>query len=495
MLEYISQFSQPILKTIQTAFLSLAFLAGATPTTIINNPVQEVDLTPIHQEINSLGANISALADFRSSLTSEITSTATTMTLESFTSGSDSLTVGRTYGFKIGGREYVIGEASTGNTIINMTRGISRGTGTTTVAAYQSRWGRGASVEITDAPILIRAANILGGVQGIENVLKYDSSVATTTIDDDNKNLVNYELLTYTAFNGAGVINASATQKGVVELATQTETASSTTNGSAGVLAIPASNATSTYNSATAPLRVVVTKNNGKIDTNFIDLTTFTGQSTIASTTIYATTTSGIWVKPANLRYLIVEMVGGGGGSGGSTDANFISGGGAGGGYAKKVIPASALGSTETITIGAGGSAGTGSTNSAGGVGGTTSFGSYVSATGGSGGSAPAGFSIGSVTGGTGVNGDYIESGEPSSAGIHVDSAAANNDVLITAKGGDSKFGYGGISVTKASTQDISANVGTGYGAGASGVINQSNNDINGGAGTAGYMIFTYVFY
>ena len=496
MFEFISQLTQPVLKTIQTIFLSLALFSGADPTpTIINNPVQEIDLTPIHQEINNLGANISALADFRSSLASEITSSATSMTLESFTSGSDSLTVGKTYGFKLGGREYVIGEASTGNTIINMTRGVSRGTGTSTVSAYQSRWGRGASVEMTDAPILIRTANILGGVQTIENVLKYDSTVATTTIDDDNKNLVNYELLTYTAFNGAGVINASATQKGVVELATQIETASSTANGSAGILAIPASNATSTYNSSTAPLRVVVTKNNGKIDPNFIDLSTFTGTNVIASTTIYATTTSGTWVKPSNLRYVIVELVGGGGGAGGSTDAYFASGGGAGGGYAKKVIPASALGATETVTIGAGGSAGVGSTNSAGGVGGTTSFGSYVSATGGSGGLAPAGYSIGSVAGGTGVNGDHNESGESSNPGIHVDAAAANTDVLISAKGGNSRFGYGGISVTKTSSQDVSSNTGTGYGAGASGLLNHSNGDMNGAAGTAGYILFTYVFF
>lgn len=496
MLEFISQLTQPIVKTIQTIFLSLAVISGATPSpTIINNPVQEIDLAPIHQEINNLGANISALADFRTSLASEITSSATSMTLESFTSGSDSLTVGRIYGFKLGGREYVIGEASTGNTIINMTRGLSRGTGTTTVSTYQSRWGRGTSVEITDAPILVRAANILGGIQNIENVIKYDSTVATSTIASDNKNLVNYELLAYTAFNGAGVINASLTQKGVVELATQTETASSTANGSAGVLAIPATNATSTYNSATAPLRVVVTKNNGKIDTNFIDLTTFTGSTNIASTTIYATTTSGVWVKPANLRYVIVELVGGGGGSGGSTDANFISGGGGGGGYAKKIIPASALGATETVTIGAGGTGGAGSTNSAGGVGGTTSFGSYVSATGGTGGLASAGFQIASVAGGTGVNGDYNESGEPSSAGISIDAAAANTDVLMSAKGGDSKFGYGGVSVTKSTVSDTAANVGTGYGAGASGTVNQSNADINGAAGTAGYILFTYVFF
>jgi hypothetical protein len=84
-----------------------------------------------------------------------------------------------------------------------------------------------------------------------------------------------------------------------------------------------------------------------------------------------------------------VEVVGGGGGSCGvvATDGTHwaFGTGGAGGGYAKAVILAASLSSSETVTIGAGGTAGN-TSGSDGGTGGTTSFGAFVSATGGEGG-------------------------------------------------------------------------------------------------------------
>lgn len=489
MFEFISQLTQPVLKTIQTIFLSLALFSGADPTpTIINNPVQEIDLTPIHQEINNLGANISALADFRSSLASEITSSATSMTLESFTSGSDSLTVGKTYGFKLGGREYVIGEASTGNTIINMTRGVSRGTGTSTVSAYQSRWGRGASVEMTDAPILIRTANILGGVQTIENVLKYDSTVATTTIDDDNKNLVNYELLTYTAFNGAGVINASATQKGVVELATQIETASSTANGSAGILAIPASNATSTYNSATAPLRVVVTQNNGKIDNNFIATSSLLTNISLGTTTfigsfpaynigkniqVVSTTGTSTFTVPSGITKVKVQLVGAGAGGASGVENNRGGSGGGAGGYSMKYVDVSATTSIQVFvgSGGAGGSAGQGSPGT------WTTFGTngfYLYATGGQ---------VGSLNngggGGTGVGGDLNTQG---GGGVSMEDNGVEN---ASGAGGNSFFGAGAPGL--GSSPDTVGISGGNYGGGGGGGVGD-----NGGQGGQGVIVIEW---
>ncbi len=81
----------------------------------------------------------------------------------------------------------------------------------------------------------------------------------------------------------SGSPDATTAVKGIVEIATDVETASSTPTGSTGAtLVIPASNATSTYNSATAPLKVVVTDNSGKIDGNFLDTTesyNFTGNN------------------------------------------------------------------------------------------------------------------------------------------------------------------------------------------------------------------------
>lgn len=79
----------------------------------------------------------------------------------------------------------------------------------------------------------------------------------------------------YVAFNGAAVVPATMSTPGVSQLATQLQTASSTvTNGAGYNLVIPSSNATSTYNQATAPLEVVVTQNSGKIDNNFIATST-----------------------------------------------------------------------------------------------------------------------------------------------------------------------------------------------------------------------------
>lgn len=74
-----------------------------------------------------------------------------------------------------------------------------------------------------------------------------------------------------TAFAGAS--NASETVKGIVQLATNLQAASSTPNGStAARLVIPASMATSTP--GTAGLWAVITNNAGKIAQGFIDFTT-----------------------------------------------------------------------------------------------------------------------------------------------------------------------------------------------------------------------------
>lgn len=84
--------------------------------------------------------------------------------------------------------------------------------------------------------------------------------------------IVNRDYVQGLTFGGIG--GASETATGTLEIATQIETASSTTNGTLGRLAIPSSISTSTYNPATAPLRVVVTGNSGTIDNRFISTST-----------------------------------------------------------------------------------------------------------------------------------------------------------------------------------------------------------------------------
>ena len=442
-----------------------------------------------------------AVAFYEDNLAGKITSSATSFTLVRGTDVAGTALASSTYGFVLdegtASEELVLADC-TSTACTNATRGISPVTGTTTVSALQQEHRKGASVKITDAPALIYVANIFQGSQFIENKLRYNSNLTFT----NDAELISKKYVDDTAFSGAGVVDGSATARGVLELATQLETASSTAVGGSGNLAIPSSNATSTYNSATAPLRVVVTNNAGKIDDYFIATTTLftnaslanvssitiTGTSNIASTTIYATTTTGTWTKPSNLRFLIVEAVGGGGGGGGNTDSYRGSGGGGGGGYCKKVIPTVALGSTETVTIGAAGAAGAGSGGN-GGAGGNTSFGSHCTANGGAGGDS--GGDLGA--GGTATGGDINISGGSGGDG-RGPSGGTTASIAIGGHGGNSMLGMGrGLN-----TSSVSSDGGNGglYGGGGSGAAQENDGtDHPGGAGAAGVVILTYIFY
>lgn len=251
-----------IAKALSTAFLSLSMLFGgqASP-----------DVT--------LGAAIQSAADFRSSLTSGITAVATTMTLVSTSTASgEVLTQGKTYGFKLGGREYVLGTLSAGKQITSMTRGVSLITGTTTGGVAEA-WGRGTAVEITDAPILLQISNKISGTEYFDNLLTYASALAFSTSSNqlastlfvsgaantastsafrsildgantfgglqtftalprsDATPTLGNELATKTYVDGvaiAGAPNADTTTKGVVEEATAAEIFAGTQTGGTG---------------------------------------------------------------------------------------------------------------------------------------------------------------------------------------------------------------------------------------------------------------------
>ena len=232
-------------------------------------------------------------ADFSTSLSSGISSDATTLTVVSTTtSAGENLIQGKVYGLKLGGREYVTGTLSSGKQFTSLTRGISTITGTTTTSSAEA-WGRGTSVELTDAPIVIEVANKLNGSQRIDNLLRYDDTILINTNTASTTLATKYYVDNTAA---AGCANANTTTKGCVEIATSLEAASSTPLGGTGaVTVLPSSIATSSP--FTPGNYVPITNARGVLSPAFIATTTqdvpngYTFGTTILSTA--STTLSG----------------------------------------------------------------------------------------------------------------------------------------------------------------------------------------------------------
>jgi hypothetical protein len=223
--------------------------------------------------------------------------------------------------------------------------------------------------------------------------------------------------------DSGGNQNASTTQRGIVQEATADQVKAGTSTGSTGA-------------------RLFVTP------------------ETLLKPVVTEYTTSGsphTWTKLGGLLFIDVELWAGGGSGGWRNDAGGRVGAGGGGAYIKKRFYASELGSTETVTIGAGGVARTSFNNGAGG--GNTTFGSLLFAEGGKGGFTTSSVSGDPASGGDGGRGGISsalnvllgilyglggstltaqKSGIDSGAGGSVTGAGASVD------GGDSKYGGAG---------------------------------------------------
>lgn len=215
-----------------------------------------------------------------------------------------------------------------------------------------------------------------------------------------------------------------------------------------------------------------------KIDQpGIIDPAALSGLTFVPTTRVY--TSSSTWTKPSNLKYIVVEVVGAGGngGSGNNTNGQQAGAGGGGGGYSKKTIIASALNSTETVTVGIGGSPG-----------GTSSFGTspYLQATGGNGGGGPG--SAPGGAGGVGSGGDVNISG--SAGGTSVAGGGAGLGASGAGAGGSSFLGGGGA----AGVANNGSNGGS-YGGGGGGGNGAGIGGVSGGTGANGVVIITEYYF
>jgi hypothetical protein len=181
-----------------------------------------------------------------------------------------------------------------------------------------------------------------------------------------------------------------------------------------------------------------------------------------------------------------VKCQGGGGGGGGAptTGANQVSAGsgGSGGGYAESFLLASAVGATETVTVGAGG---TGVNNTNGNDGGGSSFGALLVTGGGRGGgflaAATTNGVLAGLDGGTATVGDIRVPGDSSGGAIRIPPAS------MSGNGGSSVLGSSG----RGGFTDTSGFDGFGFGGGGGGARRHPSNTANlkGGDGAPGIVI------
>jgi hypothetical protein len=199
-------------------------------------------------------------------------------------------------------------------------------------------------------------------------------------------------------------------------------------------------------------------------------------------------TSSGTWTKLNGAKSVHIQLLGGGGGGGGGrrdpsgsgTTSKTGGGGGGGGGYLNITLPADALSSTESVTVGAGGLGGTavsGSTGNGGigGIGGSTIFRSLICPGGVGGGQGTSAAASGGIAL---LNANNGGQSSPTIAGSFGSPSGSTSVFMFGGAGGG---GGGGVTSGALATQG-----GTG---GRSNILNQLGGafGVTGASGGAGY--------
>ena len=405
------------------------------------------------------------IAFFETTLASAISGSATSFTLTSATDKDGTTLASSTYAFVIdegsSNEEIVIADC-TGTACTNASRGVSVRTGNTEVTALKKSHRRGASVKMTDAPILPLVARILRGEGTVDFTPTTGGNLVTKTYVD-------------ALALGTTTVAATESDDGIAELATQTEMASSTYLGGSGSPLVLQSR----YATSTAPTSghvIPVTGSDGNLDSGFVGNFSSTTDLTIGSTPIlsigkyvWASTSVGTstWSVPSGIKKIKVTVVGAGG-SGGLSNTGTPGSGGSGGGAGGVAIEWLNVSATSVIqyhiananTID------------------TTYFGTYgspyLSATAGT-----TGAENGSPTaGGTGTGGDLNFSGGRGGGGGTISEMGGDGGNSIFGGGGGAGAGSG------ADNGGAAGACGAGGGGGADGG--------SGGAGAVGCIIIEY---
>jgi len=230
---------------------------------------------------------------------------------------------------------------------------------------------------------------------------------------------------------GTGLTTLSGANKALYSTSSSTMTAGTlpVTAGGTGVTSLTANNVI--LGNGTSALQVVAPGASGNVLTS--DGTTWTSAATTGGLlNVQTFTSSGTWTKPAgfgaNSQVHIQCWAGGGSGA----KINNYGMGGGGGGYNDRWLTLSSMGSTETITVGAGGAA---STTNSGNQGGNTTAGSWVTAYGGAG--ASASYQSGGGGGGQLSAGSISTPGGPLFSVFNVSDYSTYNKIVYVGSGGD----------------------------------------------------------
>lgn len=263
----------------------------------------------------AFGATVPVTTSFYSdSLQSGVNSTATSFTL---VKGKDAQgrSLSGTYGFVLdqgtASQEIVYCTTVSGVNVSGCARGVDLTSGTTTVTALEQVHNRGASVQITTAPVVNIIANILRGIELIPQGILYDPSVSTSTLSSAPGNtLADVDFVNF--IGSSGCANAATGARGCAQFATGLQAASSTATGSTGAgLVLPASIATDTPNTATRGSKIPVTSITGFLNQSWLDHTLALAWSGLitASGGLTSTATTTLAGSNVNSNALVINGV------------------------------------------------------------------------------------------------------------------------------------------------------------------------------------------